>query len=220
MIARWMAIIGAVSALFAAGRVTGVKQAPEPPTVQSLLAKIPPNVKQAILDSLKASYRPTTDDKQGGFHEEGGIWVTTTNGDVVAEPARPGKYAKPGDPAHMQVNQPASSLPAAPIAAVDGTWHVHPGGEIVDRRVLRTREEGDRKITTVITTTTYYGQSPSEGDMTAAHLPINIVVGARSRLVYFYNRSGVIGAMPLEEFLSPLQLPPATPAASVSRKKN
>jgi hypothetical protein len=89
-----------------------VKQGPEPPTMQSLSAKIPPNVKQAILDSLKASYRPTTDDKQGGFHEEGGIWVTTTNGDVVAEPALPGKYAKPGDPAHMQVKDAVIAIMA------------------------------------------------------------------------------------------------------------
>jgi len=218
MIARWIAIIGAVSTLSAAGGVTGAKQAHQPATVQSLSANIPQNVKQAILDSLKASDRPTTDDKQGGFHEEGGIFVTTTNGDVVAEPAVPGKYAKRGDAAHVQVNELANPLPAARIAAVDGMWHVHPGGEIVDRRVLPAREEGDRKITTVITTTWYFGQSPSEGDITAAELPINIAIGARSKLVYFYNRSGIIGTMPLEEFLAPLQLLPAAPAAYLSRK--
>lgn len=215
MIARWIAIIGAVSALFGAGGVSGAQQAPQPPTVQSLSAKIPINVKQAILDSLKASDRPTIDDKQGGFHEEGGIWVTTTNGDAVAEPAVPGKYAKLGDQAHVQINELANPLPATAIAAVGGMWHVHPGGTIVDRRVLPEREEGSKRITTVITTTTYFEQPPSEGDIAAADLPINIVIGARSRLVYFYDRSGFIGTMPLEEFLAPLQPPPSPPAISL-----
>lgn len=220
MIRRWIAMIGAVSTLVAAGGVIGAKQAPPLPTMQSFSGKIPKNVKQAILDSLKASDQPTTDDKQGGFHEEGGIWVTTTDGEVVPEPAVPGKYARPGDPAHVQVNEPANPLPAARIAAVDGMWHVHPGGEIVNRRVLPAKEEGDRKIITVITTTSYFGQPPSKGDIAAADLPISIVIGARSRLVYFYDRSGIIGIMPLGEFLAPLQVSPAPPAASLSWKKN
>jgi hypothetical protein len=213
VIARWVAIIGALSALFAACEVTGAKQGLQPPIAQSLSARIPTNIKRAILDSLEASDRPTPDDKQGGFHEEGGMWVTTTNGEIVAEPTVSGEYAKPGDPARLQINEPTNAVSSERIAAVDGMWHVHPGGEIVNRRVLPARQEGNKKIITTITTTSYFTQPPSEEDITEAEMPINIVVGARSRLVYFYNRSGIIGTMPLEEFLAPLQLPPAPLAA-------
>ncbi len=219
-----IALLDAASALLAAGVMTGAlvaraQLAPHPTTAESLAAQIPTNVKQAILNSLQASNGPTADDKQGGFHEEGGIWVTTVNGGVVAEPAVPGKYAKPGRSANMQVNKPANALPpAASIAAVDGTWHVHPAGETVNRRVLPPKEEGDRKVITVITTTSYFGQPPSEGDIAAAKLPVNVVIGARSQLVYFYDRSGIIGTMPLEEFLAPLELPAAVASQPFSQR--
>lgn len=189
------------------------------PTPQSLAAKIPVNVKQAILASIIASNSPTADDQHGGFHEEGGMWVTTIDGSEVAEPAIPGKYARPGVPAHLRVNDPANPLPAGRIAGVGGVWHVHPCGEIISKRVLPPKDEGNRKVITTIITTTYFGQSPSDGDIAAVQLPVNIVIGARSRIVYFYNRSGVRGAMPLEEFLAPLQLPPAAVCSSAETGK-
>ena len=220
-----IALLAAANTLFAAGVITGAarvvagaQQAAHPPTAESLAAEIPTNVKQAILNSLQASNAPTADDKQGGFHEEGGIWVTTANGRVVVERAVPGKFTKPGRPAHMEINELANPLPAARIAAVEGMWHVHPAGETVHRRVLPPKEEGDRKVVTVITTTSYFGQPPSEEDFAAATLPVNIVIGARSRLVYFYDRSGMIGTMPIEKFLAPLELPAALPAAAQDRK--
>lgn len=211
-------LIGAAMLLLP-GTVTRARQTPQSVTVQSLAAQIPANIKQAILDSLNASNSPTADDKQGGFHEEGGMWVATTDGHVVAEPAVPGKYAKPGVPAHLRVNDPANPLPGDRIAGVAGAWHVHPCGEIINRRVLPAKIEGNKEIVTTITTTTYFEQPPSGGDIAAALLPLNIVIGARSRLVYFYNRSGIIGTMPLEEFLEPLQVPSAQPTSQPARRR-
>ena len=207
MLATRITLLGALAILFAAAAAAHAQKAPHAPTPQSLAAKIPVNVKQAILASIIASDSPTADDKQGGFHEEGGMWVTATDGRVIAEPAVPGKYAKPGVPAHLRVNDPANPLPTGRIAGVGGVWHVHPCGQIVNKRVLPPKEEGDRKVITTIVTTTYFGQPPSDGDIAAVQLSINIVIGARSRIAYFYDRSGVTGTMPLGEFLAPLQLP-------------
>ncbi|HEU5411009.1 MAG TPA: hypothetical protein VFU57_08315 [Candidatus Acidoferrales bacterium] len=207
MIATRIAVLGAVGILFAGGAVAHAQKTSHAPTPQSLAAKIPVNVKQAILASIIAGDSPTADDKQGGFHEEGGMWVTTTDGRVVAETAVPGKYAKPGESAHVRVNDSANSLPAAQIAAVGGLWHVHPCGEIVTRRVLPPKDEDGKKIITTITRTTYFGQAPSDQDIAGAQLPVNIGIGARNKVAYFYNRSGVFGTMPLDEFLAPLRLP-------------
>ena len=207
MLATRITLLGVLGILFTAGAVAHAQKAPHAPTPQSLAAKIPVNVKQAILASLIASDSPTADDKQGGFHEEGGMWVTTTDGNIVPEPAVPGKYAKPGESAHVRVNDSANSLPSGQIAAVDGLWHVHPCGEIVSRRVLPPKEEDSKKIITTIIRTTYFGQEPSGQDIAGAQLPVNIGIGARNKLVYFYDRSGIFGTMPLEEFLAPLQLP-------------
>lgn len=221
MTAKRIAVLAAAGILFAAatGAVTRGQQSPLTPTPQSLAAKIPVNVKRAMLDSIIASNSPTADDKQGGFHEEGGMWVTTADGQIVAETAIPGKYAKPGVPAHLRANDPANPLPAERIAGVGGVWHVHPCGEIVTRRVLPEKDEGDRRIITTIVTTTYFGQPPSDGDIAAVQLPVNIEIGARSQVVYFYDRSGVTGTMPLEEFLAPLQLPPGAVCWSVEAGK-
>ena len=207
MIAKRLATLVAAGIFFASGALTHGQRTPLTP--QSLAAKIPANVKQAILDTIVASNSPTADDKQGGFHEEGGMWVTTTDGRIVAEPAVPGKYAKPGEPAHVRVNDSAHPLPSERIAGVGGIWHVHPCGEIVTRHVLPPKEEGETKIITTVITTTSFEQVPSDKDIAAADLPVNIGIGARNRVVYFYDRSGILGAMPLEEFVAPLQLPPA-----------
>jgi len=218
MIAKRLAILAAASIFFAAGALTHAQRTSLTP--QSLAAKIPANVKQAILDTIVASNSPTADDKQGGFHEEGGMWVTTTDGRIVAEPAVPGKYARPGEPAHVRVNNPAHPLASGRIAGVGGIWHVHPCGEIVTRRVLPPKEEGETKIITTVITTTSFEQVPSDKDIAAADLPVNIGIGARSRVVYFYDRSGILGTMPLEEFLAPLQLPPAAVCPSVEAGKS
>ncbi|HTS11580.1 MAG TPA: hypothetical protein VMH00_05645 [Candidatus Limnocylindrales bacterium] len=45
-------------------------------------------------------------------------------------------------------------------------------------------------------------QSPSPTDLRKANFPINIVVGAGDKRVYFYNHQGVIGKpMKLKDFL-------------------
>jgi len=188
---------------------TRVAQAEQQPTAQSLAARVPLNVRKAILDSVNASNRPTSDDLQGGFHEEGGIWITTGDGSAVAQPAVHGEYAKPGHQAHLDIAMPAHPVAADRAVGLGGAWHIHPAGEIVNRRVLPVKREGHKEITKVILTTTFFEQPPSSKDMAGADFPINIVVGARSKMVYFYDRFGIIATMPFDEFLAPLHLPAA-----------
>ena len=188
---------------------TRLGEAQQQPTAQSLAARVPLNVRRAILDSVSASNHPTSDDLQGGFHEEGGIWTFTSDGSAIVQPAVHGEYARPGHQARLDITMPAHPSASDRAVALGGAWHVHPAGEIVNRRVLPVKREGQKEITTVILTTTFFEQPPSSKDMAGADFPINIVVGAQNKIVYFYNRSGILATMPLHEFLAPLHLPAA-----------
>jgi len=78
------------------------------------------------------------------------------------------------------------------MAAVLGTWHVHPSG-------TETASTGDFTIQI-----NGFRQPPSQDvDMPRANSGmINIVVGARDQKVYFYNQSGVIGKpLSLNDFM-------------------
>ena len=130
------------------------------------------------------------DDKKGGFHEEGGQWIITTNGKTIPVPAKPGP-ASPTTEGGAHVDPAESIDPSLKSDAIDlgGTWHVHPSGSL-------TKEKGN------VRTTHQFNQPPSQKDIKEAGSGINIVVGAGDRKVYFYNSSGVIGKpMKLKDFL-------------------
>jgi hypothetical protein len=164
------------------------KQTQETP--QSLAAQIPCHVKNAIAASIKASNSPTADDKKGGFHEEGGQWIVTADGKIVPVPAKPG-------PANPKIEGGAHVVPSDAVNpslkdnAVDlgGTWHVHPSGTL-------TEEKGNAR------NTKNFNQPPSAKDIKEAGSGMNIVVGARDKMMYFYNNSGLIAKpMKLKDFL-------------------
>jgi hypothetical protein len=141
---------------------------------------VSPEVKSAIADSVKASNSPTADDKKGGYHEEGGIWGTTTSGNTVVVPAQPGPYSGPNDTtAHIDPGNSANPALKDNLQSVDGTWHVHPKGGA---------DKG-------------FVQPPSAQDKANAAASINIVVGAGNKRVYFYNSTGVTREMSLKDFM-------------------
>jgi hypothetical protein len=163
---------------------------PEPiPTPQSLAAEVPGSVKAAIMDSVNASNAPSAGagDKTGGFHEEGGMWGTDTSGNAVPIPAAPGKVADPRKE-NATIDPTISANPSLKnnLVSIDGAWHVHPSGTIT---------EGNK--------TFFFNQHPSNPqDTSRANFPINIVVGAGNKRVYFYNGSGEIGkGMTLKAFM-------------------
>jgi hypothetical protein len=134
--------------------------------------------------SEKASNSPTADDKKGGYHEEGGIWGTTTSGNVVVVPAKSGPYSGPNDKTpHIDPGNSANPSLKDNLQSVDGTWHVHPSG-------------GSDKT---------FVQPPSAVDKQNAVAPINIVVGAGNNRVYFYNSTGVVREMSVRDFMKDSQ---------------
>ena len=164
------------------------------PNVRTLAAQVPPSLKAAIMDSVNASNSPSKEagDQQGGFHEEGGQWGTDTSGNAVPIPAHPGQVADPSNgEAHIDVTNAVNPGLKDNLASIDGKWHVHPSGT-----TSSTEADGVH--------TSYFVQSPSTGpgnDTSNATHPINIVVGAGNKKVYFYNSSGTIGSMKLKDFM-------------------
>jgi RHS repeat-associated protein len=146
-------------------------------------AVLQPNadVKGAISDAVKSSNAPSGDDKKGGFHEEGGVFGTTTGGQQIAIPAKPGAYSPPGaDKATIDPGNAKDPSKTSNLTSVDGSYHVHPSGSADGRSFV---------------------QPPSAADRAAA-LPngTNIVVGAGDQKVYFYNGNGTVGTMSLKDF--------------------
>ena len=148
------------------------EQAAQDQQAQTLASEVPSQVWSAVIASINASNSPTADDKQGGFHEEGGIWGTKTDGTLFVSPAVPGPASKAGDvDAHMDVGKSVNPVSSEKVQSLGGTWHVHPRG-------------GSGRT---------FKEPPSLLDKANANAPINFVVGAADRKVYFYNSSGVIG---------------------------
>ena len=147
---------------------------------------VPTEVKQAMAASLVASNSPSGADTKGGFHEEGGMWGTTTDGKLVILVAKSGPAnVKCGDGAHLSIGDFAHPELSANLAMILGEWHVHPSG-------LR-EATSDAKGCVFV-------QPPSAADITLAVCPINIVIGASDKTVYFYNPSGVTSKTKWKEF--------------------
>jgi len=160
---------------------------------QRLSALVPNEVKKAIQNSLNASNAPTADDKKGGFHEEGGQSVTTTSGAIEVHPAVPGAAYSPGaSSVDINLSNLVKPIDSNTTASVDIKWHIHPAGETI----TTTKIKGGTR-----TDTFNFAQPPSERDKENAFHPINIVVGARDKTVYFYDQKGITGTIPLSEFM-------------------
>ncbi len=143
--------------------------------------EVPAAVKVAIGNAVAATNAPNTDDKKGGFHEEGGIWGKDASGNLVVSPAQPGQVWKRGDKSvAIDEGIPANPKLTESLMTFDGKYHVHPPGAGNDR----------------------FDQPPSPGDLHSTTLaPINIVVGAQNGRVYFYNATGITYEMSLKDFL-------------------
>jgi len=151
-------------------------------TAQSLAAQVPMDVKFAIIGSMIDSMVPNGNDPTGGFHEESGVAGTTTSGALVISPDQPGAYSNPDTSNHVSTNHTAVDQDQRnSIANVTVMWHIHPNGQ---------------------TKTHNWNQPPSDQDRKAAVPgPINIVLGARDKTVYFYNSGNMNLHMSLHDFM-------------------
>lgn len=153
-------------------------------------------------DAVDHSNAPTTDDKKGGFHEEGGVFGTKNGEDWVVE-AKPGAVADPskGEDAEINVFNSKEGQ-VIPSATSEGTYHVHPSGQ------METPPPSGTIGGTIISN---FDQSPSgvvggtKGDIpVAASRPYvtgnSYVLGARSGIVTIYNGNGTVATFPLDKF--------------------
>ena len=148
---------------------------------------VPTEVKQAMIASISASNMPAGGDTKGGFHEEGGMWGVTTDGKLVILASKSGPTSvKCGDGAHLLIGDFVQPELSANLATILGEWHVHP--------------EGIREATTGAPGCVFV-QPPSAADIREAACPINIVIGASDKTVYFYGLTGTASKTKLKEFL-------------------
>ncbi|HXD34308.1 MAG TPA: RHS repeat-associated core domain-containing protein, partial [Pyrinomonadaceae bacterium] len=158
--------------------------------------------------AVARSNSPTQDDKQGGFHEEGGTFGTLASGQEKVVNAVSGAYADPrvqGGSATIATSNPANPSEAGILTSVSGTFHVHPKGKI-DTTPASRAPLGTTVISgTVTTATAGFIQPPSSIDIQNAQrlgISNNIVVGAGSKKVYIYSGAGVRATFPLKQFLN------------------
>ncbi len=171
------------------------------------------NVRKEIGNAVDRSNSPTADDTKGGFHEEGGIWGTNAAGAEQVVNSNPGAYANPKTDNQATVNVFDAANPAeqGAVTNVQGTFHIHPSGTIVES----SGSSAPGTSTYGGTTTTYsFEQSPSNVDVSLATQGgntsgYNIVVGARNNTVYIHgtssqNKAGTNyrATFPLDKFKS------------------
>jgi RHS repeat-associated protein len=140
-------------------------------------------------------------DTKGGFHEEGGVYGLDANGNQVAAAAQPGEVANPQTDTHADID--VWSGDTGNVSEAQGTYHVHPSGEVVERPPANTIGP---------TTTHGFGQGPSDVDVSNAQNNAanpgsayhttgnNYVLGAKSGTVSIYNQNGTIATFTLKQF--------------------
>ncbi len=160
-------------------------------------------VRSKMGDAVDRSNATTTDDTKGGFHEEGGVFGTKNGQDWVAE-AKPVPVADPSKGEDAEINEfDLKEGQTIPSATAEGTYHVHPSGEIETSPSSGTF--GGGKIFN-------FNQSPSgvvggtKGDIPVAASRSSYVtgnsyvLGARSGVVTIYNGNGTVASFPLDKF--------------------
>lgn len=160
-------------------------------------------IRQEIGEAVKRSNNPTSDDKEGGHHEEGITWGTNAAGGEQVVRAAAGPASNPlAQDAHINLSNFANPADNGVLVDVKGTSHVHPAkGNTVTTgpapmQGIGTTIGGER------TTAGAFNQKPSRPDFnTAMPGQTNIVVGAGTKRVYIYNQSSVKANLPLDRFL-------------------
>ena len=154
---------------------------------EGAFSQVPAEVKQAMVASVAASNAPAGADTRGGFHEEGGMWGMTTEGKLVILVAKAGPAnVKCGDGAHLAIGDFTHPELSYILATILGQWHVHPSGV----REATTDAKG-----------CVFVQPPSAADISVAVCPVNIVIGASDKMIYFYDAKGVTSKMKWKDFL-------------------
>jgi hypothetical protein len=153
------------------------------PAIAQNTVTIAPEVKAAIVASIKASNHPNATDHRGGMHEEGGVVGYDADGNLLISTSTSGQYS-----AHKSVG--VTLVSAEAMVKYSIMWHTHPGA--LNPQTMQ--------LTWV--------QPPSQTDIQAAAAmnrvhpgTVHIVIGIGDSTVYFYDGTGVTGQESLKKFL-------------------
>jgi hypothetical protein len=149
----------------------------------------------ALINNQKVGNATINEKAEGGFLESAVSWATA-DGKTTVTAAPDGAYSDPRVDREATVTSPATA---------DGKAHIHPSGVI--ERTESTGGSSSGGGVSVYSTGTVkssradFVQEPSAKDRQNALSGTNIVVGARSKTVYFYNSGGTYATMKLSNFL-------------------
>ena len=172
--------------------IVGARVTPPSEQVRRAISAAVERQKQPTLaDNSRPGFVP---DAAGGLHEEGGIWGIALNGEEVIGQALPGSFSDPRTAGHATIS--LTQLVAPVHATTVGTFHIHPERELeIDAAESNPGSHtvgGERKFR-------HFEQTPSGPDFTAAQInqqstvyQYDIVVGARSGEVYFYQGTNTV----------------------------
>jgi len=116
------------------------------------------------------------------------IWGLTTKGEYVVIPAKTGQKAdvcKVGGIVGLAIGDAADPRLDANLQTILGEWHIHPRGS----KMCNHNSLG------------IWAQPPSQMDLDNADDDVNIVIGARDGIVYYYDKNGVTKTIPYTEFI-------------------
>jgi len=160
----------------------------------------------ALQKALDNSNSPTTDDVQGGNHEEGGYWGISDAGKEVTIEAKSGKYAALGIDENALINPMEAKDESQQVPSqILGTFHVHPSGYINYKNDPSNTQTGGTISNGGSPTNLSFVQEPSDIDISNQLRRENekvisglysIVVAAYDKKIYFYNGNGIIGSVP------------------------
>ena len=147
-------------------------------------------VRTAIGQAVDRHYQSTTDDPQGGKHEEGVVWGQN-NGQEAIINVKPG--GQPGKDVELRLGVAANPDEQATLNTMtwDGSAHVHPGGEwkgaAFDQPPSTDPQRGDIHRQNVLENT-----GRIRGN--------SIVAAVGEDKIYIYNGAGVVATFPLPSF--------------------
>ena len=160
-------------------------------TVKSGVTLPSAKVRSEMGKSVSASNKPNLDDKEGGFHEEGGVYGKDINGEYQVRHAKPGPFTEPDANVMATIDPDDPANPNAPLIVREGSFHVHPRG---------TRSPGANTLGGV---TKSFNQSPTDPQdfLEASRYPGNSYVLGAKGTVTIYNGGGILATFPLNEFI-------------------
>ena len=142
------------------------------------------------------SNAPSGKDTKGGFHEEGGRYGKDENGNYQVVDAKPGEKSNPATDGKATVDVADRASPGPPYIHAEGTYHVHPSGEVITSAGSNSLGGGS---------TANFEQNPSPQDYEIAKNyegNNSYILGARDGTVTIYNGSGTLATFPLNKFTS------------------